>query len=78
MRTLSKRQRKGLRTAKRCVVCNYTYPPDVDRTGLFVYPDGCTAHDACAMGEDGGDIYHWHTVEARDEEEFRRVRRESA
>jgi len=70
MRRLSKRQRKGLRTARSCVVCHVAYPSDVDRSTLYVFPDGCTAHDVCVM-DDNFDTFHWHTVEARREDDYR-------
>jgi hypothetical protein len=68
---LSKRQRKGLRRAPGCVVCHKPYPPDVDRSRLYVYPDGCTAHNECGISETGSDIAHWHTVEAKREDDLR-------
>jgi hypothetical protein len=70
-RFLTKRQRKGLRTARTCVVCSRPYPADIDRSTLYVYPDGCTAHDECGMSERGADFHHWHTIEARREDDYR-------
>jgi hypothetical protein len=70
VRTLTKRQRKGLRVARRCVMCCASYPADIDRSALYVFPDGCTAHDECAM-RDEDERAHWHSVEAKQEDDYR-------
>ena len=69
MRTLSKRQRKGLREARKCVLCHAPYPADVDRRDLHVFPDGCTAHDACWMNYN--EYVHWHSLACGREDDYR-------
>jgi hypothetical protein len=45
--------------AHRCVVCFSPYD-EKERAALRVYPDGCTAHDACDMSGRGRGMRHWH------------------
>jgi hypothetical protein len=52
------------------VFCQASYPEDVDRSTLYVFPDGCTAHDECSLSDEY-DYHHWHTLEARQEDDYR-------